>query len=225
MAIGTLIIARDFFLAPEELASVHVIDKVKWPATIQIGSLFMAVGLVSAAGSTGGLAARRAPSARSPAGPSARAGRSAALDRCSFDAGRYGLQAAVAARRSRSIFAQGAGARAVDPPVVQARARVVTKFARPGDKIGKYRIEGTARPSTASRPWSSSPAGSRGAFLRDPERRVRDGPTDDLAALDAAFKQAKVYYYVADASSSRFLLLTNRLARRPGRPEPAKNTV
>ena len=32
MAIGTMIIARDFFLAPEELASVHVNDKVKWPA-------------------------------------------------------------------------------------------------------------------------------------------------------------------------------------------------
>ena len=34
MAIGTLIIARDFFLAPEELASVHVNDKVKWPPPI-----------------------------------------------------------------------------------------------------------------------------------------------------------------------------------------------
>ena len=32
MAIGTMIVARDFFLAPEELASVHLNDKVKWPA-------------------------------------------------------------------------------------------------------------------------------------------------------------------------------------------------
>jgi len=39
MGIGTLIIARDFLLTPEELASVHVIDKVRWPSTIQIGSL------------------------------------------------------------------------------------------------------------------------------------------------------------------------------------------
>jgi len=33
-----------------------------------------------------------------------------------------------------------------------------------------------------------------------------------MAALDSAFKQAGVAYYAVDASSSRFLLLSNRLA-------------
>ena len=31
MATGTMVVARDFFLAPEELASVHLFDKVHWP--------------------------------------------------------------------------------------------------------------------------------------------------------------------------------------------------
>ena len=35
MATGTMIVARDFFLAPEELASVHLIDKVQWPSKIR----------------------------------------------------------------------------------------------------------------------------------------------------------------------------------------------
>ena len=31
MGTGTMIVARDFFLTPEELASVHLFEKVKWP--------------------------------------------------------------------------------------------------------------------------------------------------------------------------------------------------
>ena len=71
----------------------------------------------------------------------------------------------------------------------------------------------TARPSTASRRWSTCRRRiAWSQFLRDPARVFAMVPTDELAALDAAFKQAHVPYYVVDASSSRFLLLTNQLA-------------
>src|SRR5215831_5936308 len=45
MATGTMIVARDFYLTPEELASVHLYDKVRWPPSIAVGNLLLAVGL------------------------------------------------------------------------------------------------------------------------------------------------------------------------------------
>ena len=34
---GTMVVARDLFLAPEEIASLHVLTKVKWPPQLRIG--------------------------------------------------------------------------------------------------------------------------------------------------------------------------------------------
>ncbi len=101
-----------------------------------------------------------------------------------------------------------------------------TKFARPGDKIGKYRIEGHGSTFYSKQTMVELPNQDRVvAFLRDPERVFAMVPTDDLAALDAAFKQAKVAYHVVDASSSRFLLLTNRLDGGQTDQNPLRNNV
>src|SRR5262249_1096482 len=48
---------------------------------------------------------------------------------------------------------------------------------------------------------------------------------DELAALDTAFKSAKQPYYVVDASSSRFLLLTNQLPPGQADENPLKKYV
>src|SRR6185369_7223432 len=63
------------------------------------------------------------------------------------------------------------------------------------------------------------------AFLRDSQRVFALVSADELAALDTAFKQAKQPYYVVDASSSRFLLLTNQLAPGQADTNPLKNDV
>ena len=94
-------------------------------------------------------------------------------------------------------------------PVLESYA----KFAHDGEKIGKYRIEGHGSTFYSKQTMVELPSQDRVVqFLRDPARVFAMVPTDDLAALDAAFKQARVAYYVVDASSSRFLLLTNQLA-------------
>jgi hypothetical protein len=48
---------------------------------------------------------------------------------------------------------------------------------------------------------------------------------DELAALDVALKQGQVPYYVVDASSSRFLLITNRLDPGQQDQNPLKKNV
>ena len=61
-ATGTMVVARDFFLGPEELFSVHLLNKIKWPPTVSAGSLFLVVGLLVGGGTYLGLATRgRAP--------------------------------------------------------------------------------------------------------------------------------------------------------------------
>jgi hypothetical protein len=228
MAIGTLIIARDFFLSPEELASVHVNDKVKWPATIQLGWLFMAVGLVSATGLTCGLAARRRAIGNAPAVDRSSLGRIRTLfDRLSVTGGRYGLQTAVAcavvfAFTIAQVLVPRLSTHLSFKPVLESYA----KFAQGGEKIGKYRIEGHGSTFYSKQTMVDLPSQDRVVqFLRDPARVFAMVPTDDLAALDAAFKQAHVAYYVVDASSSRFLLLTNQLASGQRDDNPLSKNV
>jgi hypothetical protein len=215
MAIGTLIIARDFYLAPEELASVHVNDKVKWPPAIAVGTLIMAVGLITAGGIYMGLAARARAVGKAPA-----------VDRAALRpfrrllyrlhelGGRYGVQMAIGCAVAFSFYlAYGIVPRLSThlsfKPVLESYA----KFAQGGEKIGKYRIEGHGSSFYSKQTMVDLPSQDRVvAFLRDPARVFAMVPTDELAALDAAFKQNQVNYYVVDASSSRFLLVTNQLA-------------
>jgi hypothetical protein len=228
MAVGTMVVARDFFQAPEEFPSIHVIEKVKWPSALTVGPLFLLLGLIAAAGIYAGLAARTYAVGKTPP-PDLSAARPLRrfLTRRSIDAGRFGLQAAVVATVAFSFFVAQVLVPALSThlsfkPVLES----YTKFARPGDKIGKYRIEGHGSTFYSKQTMVELPSQDRVvAFLRDPERVFAMVPTDDLAALDAAFKQAKVDYYVADASSSRFLLLTNRLDGGQVDQNPLKNNV
>ena len=55
---GTMVVARDLFLAPEEIPSLHVLTKVKWPPQLRVAPGFLAVGLVVALGIYLGLATR-----------------------------------------------------------------------------------------------------------------------------------------------------------------------
>jgi hypothetical protein len=228
MAVGTMVVARDFFQAPEEIASIHVLDKVKWPSNVSLGPLFLLVGLVAAAGIYAGLAARTYAVGKTPmqdlsaARPFWRFVRQRLID-----AGRFGIQTAVVATVVfafvlAQVLVPTLSTHLSFKPVLES----YTKFARPGDKIGKYRIEGHGSTFYSAQTMVELPNQDRVvAFLRDPERVFAMVPTDDLAALDAAFKQAKVAYHVVDASSSRFLLLTNRLEGGQTDQNPLRHNV
>ena len=86
------------------------------------------------------------------------------------------------------------------------------KFAKHGEKIGRYRVEGHGSTFYSQESLVDLPTQDRVvAFLRDPQRVFALVAAYELAPLDSAFKQAQVPYYVVDGSSSRFLLLTNQL--------------
>ena len=218
MAIGTMIVARDFYMAPEDLASVHLFDKVRWPANVVVGNLILGIGFVAALGVYAGLAGRGRAVGRvevESAGEPARAGRVRRGAARLFGAlGRYGLQGSLACAIFFAFYLTQMIVPALSThlsfkPVLESYA----KFARDGEKIGRYRVEGHGSSFYGKQTLVDLPSQDQVvSFLRDPQRVFALVAADELAALDAAFKQAGVPYYAVDASSSRFLLLSNRLA-------------
>ena len=213
MATGTMVIARDFYLSPEDLASVHLFEKVHWPTTLSASQLILGVGFLAALGVYTGLAARARAVGRDPA-PAPTGGRVRQLAGRAFTLmGRYGLQGAIAC----ALFFAFSLVQGIVPalsthlsfkPVLES----YTKFAKHGEPIGRYRVEGHGSTFYSQQNLVDLPSQDRVvSFLKDNRRVFALVAATELASLDAAFKQAHVPYFVADASSSRFLLLTNQL--------------
>ncbi|HEX3904689.1 MAG TPA: glycosyltransferase family 39 protein [Polyangia bacterium] len=226
MATGTMIVARDFYLAPEDLASVHLFEKIHWPANIMVGELILSIGFLAALGVYAGLAVRpralghvaepAAPEApdMSDAGKGKGKGKlRRAAARAFTVVGRYGLQGAVLCALVFAFYLSQLIVPALSThlsfkPVLESYA----KFAKHGEKIGRYRVEGHGSTFYSKEDLVDLPSQDRViAFLRDPQRVFALVAAAELAPLDSAFKQAQAAYYVVDASSSRFLLLSNQL--------------
>ena len=196
MVIGTLIIARDFFLAPEELASVHVNDKVKWPPRSRSAPGSSASACSRRPGWWAGWRRGRARSARSRrpttafAGPDPPGGRRRVPVRRDASACSCRSPCAIV---FAFYLAQGLVPRLSTHLSFKPVLESYTKFAHEGEKIGKYRIEGHGSTFYSKQTMVDLPSQDRVVqFLRDPQRVFAMVPTDELAALDAAFKQARV---------------------------------
>lgn len=218
IAIGTVLIARDIHLAPEELFSAHLLRELKWPPVVRVGPTFLATGLLAGAGAYAALALRPGPGApdgRAPApaasGPLARllargrawTGRAARLGPAVLL-----LAAVFSALYSTHLVVPRLSQHFSFKPVFQSFAR----FARPGDVFGRYRVEGHGAHFYTDQAMEELTSQDQLiAFFRQDRRAFCLVPNGDLAALDAGFKTAGVPYHVVDASSSRFTLLSNRL--------------
>jgi hypothetical protein len=228
MATGTMIVARDFFLAPEELASVHLFEKVKWPTVVSIEHLILAVGFFAAAGVYVGLAARgRALGRVAGADLSAASERRKQLDRAVVWLGRWGLQASVGVAVAFALYlAQGLVPSLSTHFSFKPALESYAKFAKPGDKIARFHVEGHGQGFYGSDDIVDVPSQDKLLeTLRDSKRVFALVSTDDLASLDAAFKRAGAPYFVLDASSSRFLLLSNQLGGGETDVNPLKKDV
>jgi hypothetical protein len=228
VATGTMVVARDFVLTPEELVSVHTLAKVHWPPTLNLGPLFIAIGLLFAGGIYTGLSTRGRALGRvalrdlGTAGPWRRR-----IEKAVVEAGRYGIQVAVA---SAVLFAAVVGLYLVPTlskhlsfkPLLETYSR----FALHGERIGRYKVEAQGAGFYSHKEMSDLPTQDRLVeFLRASDRVFALVPTTEIGALDAALKTAKVPYVVVDGSSSRFLLLSNRLESGEKDDNPLKPDV
>jgi hypothetical protein len=231
IATGTLVVARDFFLGPEELVSVHLTNnaKVKWPPTLTLGYTFLGVGLVVGGGIYTGLATRGRAIGRvalRDLGAGARAWQKR-LEKIVVETGRWGVQAAVAGAVLFAAFVSHGVLPMLSrhlsfKPVLES----YEKFAREDEEIAKYRVEGHGTGFYSKRTLTDLPSQDRVVdFLRRPKRAFCLVAAEELPALDAAFKLAHVDYHVVDSSSSRFLLLSNQLRDAEQEQNPLKKDV
>jgi hypothetical protein len=226
---GTMVVARDLFLAPEEIPSLHLLNKVKWPPQLKLGPVFLLAGLAVALGIYLGLATRgRALGKVAPRDVGGKVGPlRRRLEDLLIRVGRWGIHGAVAAA---VLFALGMAHGLVPAlsrhfsfkPVLESFSR----YAQPDEPIAKYRVEGHGTGFYSQREMVDLPGQDRVvAFLRSEKRAFVLVGSEELGALDAALRLARLEYVVVDASSSRFLLLSNRLGAGEADQNPLKKYV
>ena len=141
--------------------------------------------------------------------------------------GRWGIEAAVVA----AVVFAALVAFGLQPvlsrhfsfkPVLESYSR----YAKGDEALAKYRVEGHGTGFYSSREMIDLPSQDKVIeFLRQPKRAFALVAADELAALDAALKGARLSYFVVDASSSRFLLLSNRLESGEQDQNPLEKNV
>ena len=190
VALGTMVIARDLYQAPEELPSLHTLEKLKWPPQMSGAGMFLGAGVAISLALMAALGLR-APSRRRVAGWAAAA---------------VGL---VSAGFVAQVLVPGLS-RHLSLKQVLATHRQV---ARPGEPLAHYRVE-SRDPQLAGLQRLGS-ADNLASFLRgQPSRGFALIAATELAAVDATLKHAQVPYLLLDASSSRVYLLASH--PRPG---------
>jgi hypothetical protein len=228
VATGTMVVARDFVLTPEELVSVHTLAKVRWPPAMKMGPVFIAVGVFFAGGIYTGLATRGRALGRVALRELGAAGVwRRRIEKAAVEAGRYGIQVAVV---SAVLFAAMLGYYIVPTlskhlsfkPLIESYAR----FAKHGERIGRYKVEAQGAGFYSHKEMIDLPSTERVTdFLRSGDRVFALVSATELAILDAALKTAHVGYFVVDGASSRFLLLSNRLDGSEKDENPLKKDV
>ncbi len=170
---GTMVVARDLFLAPEEIPSLHVLTKVKWPPQLRVAPAFLLVGFVVALGIYLGLATRGRALGKVALRDIGRAGPlRQRLERWVVYLGRWGIEAAVVA----AIVFAGFVAFGVQPvlsrhfsfkPVLESYSR----YAKGDEALAKYRVEGHGTGFYSSRAMEDLPTQDKVIeFLRQPKR-------------------------------------------------------
>lgn len=186
VAAATALVARDLFLAPEQLAAAHVTDAVKWPVELRFGPAFLGFGLAFA-GVAGALLAA----------PGGRVRRHGVL----------GLYAAGLATAAFLAF--------VSTPRLSEHLSFKALFdryhalARQGEPLAALHVSGHGVNYYAG--GKLEQLGSHDALAAHFGKGCAFAlvQNEQLGAIDQALVARGVAYNVADASSSRFLLLSS----------------
>jgi len=228
VATGTMVVARDFVLTPEELVSVHTLAKVKWPLTLKMGPIFIAIGVLFAGGVYTGLATRGRALGRVALRELGAAGLwRRRVEKVVVEAGRYGIQVAVAAAVLFAfVVSQYLVPRMSKDTSFKPLLESYSRFATHGERIGRYKVEAQGAGFYSRKEMVELPTTERVAdFLRSGDRVFALVSATELAPLDVALKTAHVGYFVVDGASSRFLLVSNRLDGGEKDENPLKKDV
>ena len=214
VALGALILGRDFFNFPEQFIGVHVLEAVRWPGPLtQLPYVVMAYGAFWAGLIGIGLGVPLVP-AWSPVG---------------------------SRRRSRGVMLLAAGGASLAMALVSAHVIVpqVSKHLSARDLYGKARLLDPNAPLGQYRfnaTGSSYYGGGKNpeplatlqdlfTFLARPERVFVMAGSDELPNIDQESRQKKTPYHVVDDSNSRYLVISNQLGPKEQDLNPLKRFI
>jgi hypothetical protein len=191
LAVGILLLARDFFLFPEDWAAANVRESLRWPAELKPGRALLALSTLTAGALGVALVLRD------------RARRQVLLG------------AALGATGLAALY----NGQLVMPGLSQHVSFKLLfdryhKLARSGEPLRSYHVSGQGMSYYAGGKLEDMQSST------DLLSYLRAGrgtcvyalvPNDELGALDQQIRGAGVTYYVVDVSSSRFLLVSSCL--------------
>jgi hypothetical protein len=189
LAIGVLLLVRDFALFPEDFAAAHIHESVRWPAEIKVGLPLFLLALVMAGAGAAALA---------------RAGLGWRKNVLAVALGGAGVLALYNAQIATPAFSEHVSFKSVFDhyrklPGGQLRAYHVVGRGLDYYAGGKLEEMGTPDQLVA---YLKGAAGSCAYAII---------PNEELGGIDQQIRGAQVSYYVVDRSSSRFYLLSSCL--------------
>jgi hypothetical protein len=200
VALGTIMIGRDFYLQPESYIGAHMTETLRWPGPLPTVPYFL-IGFAAFFAAVIGLA-MGVPLAPSSANPQQRV-------------------------RGRLVLVGGAIAGALVMALLTAHYIVpkVSKTLSPRDLYGKskqldpsaplgqYRFNATGSSyyTTGKAPVTLATLDDLFKFLAKPEHVFVMAGVDELPSIDQFSKQKNQAYFVVDDSNARFLMLSNRV--------------
>lgn len=200
VALGAIVIGRDFYVQPESYVGAHMLETLRWPGPLT--SLpYLMIAYAAFVGGALGLAIGF-PLARKGDGPPDR-------------------------RRGRLVLVGGAVAASLAMALVTAHYLVPqcskhlsskelygkTKQLDPNAPIGQFHFNasGSSYYSGGRPPVTLASVDQLFKFLGRPEHVFVMAGAEELPSIDQYAKQQHLGYYVVDDSSARYMMLSNRL--------------
>jgi hypothetical protein len=203
VAVVAVVVGRDLLGAPEAFIGAHVLEAVRWPGGMPLPPLILfGEGVFFGAVAALALGVRVAPDwmigvddARALRGRRLLVGATVgAAALVAFTGVAYVIPVASKHLSARDVYGKTAK---LDPnaPVAQYR----------------FNASGASFYAGGRTPQTLQSVGELVEFLKKPERVFVLAGAEELAPIDQAARQAQVPYVVVDDTSSRFLVLSNRL--------------
>jgi hypothetical protein len=214
VALGAIILGRDFFLFPEDFVGAHVTEAIRWPGPLtNVPYVIMAYAAFWAGVVGLGLGVRLAHKDADPAHHQ--------KGRALLFGGAFGAAILMSLAVAHWIVPQ------VSKHLSVRDVYGKTTKLDPNAPIGQYRFNA----SGAAYYHGSQPATTLMSlkdmfdFLGKPERVFVMAGSEELPSIDQQSRQDKKPYFVVDDSNSRFLVISNRLGPKDEDVNPLKRFI
>ena len=200
VALGAIIIGRDFYVQPESYVGAHMLETLRWPGPLT-SMPYLMISYAAFVGGALGLAIGFPLSRRGDTPKQRSSGRLVLVG------------GAVAASLAMALLTAHYLVPQCSKHLSSKELYGKTKQLDPNAPIGQYHFNasGSSYYSGGRAPVTLASVADVFKFLGRPERVFVMAGAEELPSIDQYAKQQHLGYYVVDDSSARYIMLSNRL--------------